>query len=413
MFNAKLSTQKIIEGIKICALTLSILFLFNGLTIAQDGDKNSNNEVLLLEANFIGKNFIYLTDEGEPKVKNDLIFYIRSVRNSFAGKSEPIPAIPKESYIKLFFEYGEELGDLASVEDASSFSLSRLRDYDNKFDIIKNDRGSKPSWTLEAKSKFFLHGGSNNRIELQFSDISSHLLPGLTTMHIEYGKIPGYKDGHLSLPIIKEKPKAVKVKYGLYVGDTDADPGSNNLQVDGEIQLQHGGSVNEFSVDSSMSGNSDRKLPTEKAVKTYVDNRLPPGVIVMWSGDVDKVPEGWALCDGNNGTPDLRNVFILGYGKRALHETGGQESVVLTVDQMPEHSHTGNTNFSFNEPTFVTEKIYHAWNSNRKYANGVQSVAKTSTVNLDPSGKGQAHDNMPPFYVLAYIMKLPDSSVSQ
>ena len=86
---------------------------------------------------------------------------------------------------------------------------------------------------------------------------------------------------------------------------------------------------------------------------------------------------------------------------------------MLTVDQMPEHSHTGNTNFSFNEPTFVTEKIYHAWNSNRKYANGVQSVAKTSTVNLDPSGKGQAHDNMPPFYVLAYIMKLPDSSVSQ
>ena len=43
-----------------------------------------------------------------------------------------------------------------------------------------------------------------------------------------------------------------------------------------------------------------------------VNNAIPSGVIVMWSGSIDSIPEGWALCDGNNGTPDLRDRFILG-----------------------------------------------------------------------------------------------------
>ena len=36
------------------------------------------------------------------------------------------------------------------------------------------------------------------------------------------------------------------------------------------------------------------------------------GTILIYSGDVDKIPKGWALCDGNNDTPDLRNRFIIG-----------------------------------------------------------------------------------------------------
>lgn len=405
------------KQINICEITVFVWILVFSFfcaissTDVQAGDNAGRN--LTLQTGYVGNNIVYLTEKGQEPIKNDLTFYIKSMKNKPGEESGPIAAEANKSYIKIFFEYGDGLGDLAGTKDVVHYEFSLLRNYGNEFEIKKFPDGVRPYWKLTAQSDVFFKGETNNRIELKFSNVFSYLAPGLTILHVEYGDIPDYSDGYVSLDIVKENPQKTQVKYGLYVGDQNADPGRNNLLVDGGVTLQYGGSVNEFSVDSSMSGNSDRKLPTEKAVKTYVDNRLPPGVIVMWSGDVDKVPEGWALCDGNNGTPDLRNVFILGYGKRALHETGGQESVVLTVDQMPEHSHTGNTNFSFNEPTFVTEKIYHAWNSNRKYANGVQSVAKTSRVNLYPSGKGQAHDNMPPFYVLAYIMKLPDSSVSQ
>ena len=51
---------------------------------------------------------------------------------------------------------------------------------------------------------------------------------------------------------------------------------------------------------------------------------LPSGVIVMWSGELDAIPSGWALCDGSNGTPDLRDRFVLGVGApEYLGSTGG------------------------------------------------------------------------------------------
>jgi len=37
-------------------------------------------------------------------------------------------------------------------------------------------------------------------------------------------------------------------------------------------------------------------------------------MIVIWSGAVVDIPFGWKLCDGNNGTPDLRNKFVIGAG---------------------------------------------------------------------------------------------------
>ena len=43
-----------------------------------------------------------------------------------------------------------------------------------------------------------------------------------------------------------------------------------------------------------------------------VDAEVPSGVIVMWHGTIATIPSGWALCDGNNGTPDLRDKFITG-----------------------------------------------------------------------------------------------------
>ncbi len=42
--------------------------------------------------------------------------------------------------------------------------------------------------------------------------------------------------------------------------------------------------------------------------------RAPIGTIVVWSGSVDDIPTGWALCDGEDGRPDLRGKFVLGAG---------------------------------------------------------------------------------------------------
>lgn len=69
---------------------------------------------------------------------------------------------------------------------------------------------------------------------------------------------------------------------------------------------------------------------------------LPVGMITMWSGT--EVPSGWALCNGSNGTPDLRNRFVVGAGgSYSVGATGGANSVTLTTGQIPAHNHSAST----------------------------------------------------------------------
>src|SRR5688572_20346960 len=54
------------------------------------------------------------------------------------------------------------------------------------------------------------------------------------------------------------------------------------------------------------------------------DVSIPAGIIVMWHGLLSAIPTGWALCDGQNGTPDLREKFAKGAAADAdPGDTGG------------------------------------------------------------------------------------------
>jgi microcystin-dependent protein len=67
---------------------------------------------------------------------------------------------------------------------------------------------------------------------------------------------------------------------------------------------------------------------------------VPVGTILMWSGSVASIPAGWSLCDGSNGTPDLRGRFVIGAGgSYAVGASGGASSVALTTTHLPAHTH--------------------------------------------------------------------------
>ena len=64
---------------------------------------------------------------------------------------------------------------------------------------------------------------------------------------------------------------------------------------------------------------------------------VPSGVIVMWSGTIATVPTGWYLCDGQNGTPNLLDRFIVGAGNLySMNDTAGSSDAVVVS-----HTHTG------------------------------------------------------------------------
>lgn len=122
-----------------------------------------------------------------------------------------------------------------------------------------------------------------------------------------------------------------------------------------------------------------------------VGGGFPVGAIVIWSGASTAIPEGWALCNGANGTPDLRDRFIVGAGgSYSVGNTGGENTVTLTVNQMPSHNHS----VSACTPTGATGSYISATNSSKN----ATPVTSTST------GGGQAHENRPPYYALCYIM---------
>jgi hypothetical protein len=63
---------------------------------------------------------------------------------------------------------------------------------------------------------------------------------------------------------------------------------------------------------------------------------IPSGGILLWSGSIGSIPAGYVLCNGNNGTPDLRDRFIVGAGSTyAVDATGGSADATL-----PTHTHS-------------------------------------------------------------------------
>lgn len=178
---------------------------------------------------------------------------------------------------------------------------------------------------------------------------------------------------------------------------------------------------------------------TAIATTAFVHGLLPRGAIIMWSGV--GVPAGWAVCDGTNGTPDLRNKFIVGAGPSyALGSTGGAsassattqaagshthsgatQSHALTIDQLPAHNHVLPGDDMLSNADGIggwSARSVAGFNYDATSRGGSGLIWRTSDTG---GNQGHAHNiaadgnhthtiapisTIPPYYALAYIMKV-------
>lgn len=136
---------------------------------------------------------------------------------------------------------------------------------------------------------------------------------------------------------------------------------------------------------------------------------VPKGLICMWSGST--VPSGWYLCNGSNGTPDLRDRFIVGSGgSYAIGDKGGEASHSLTKEEMAKHSHIVNLSGSASLRTSgigvqgSTQTVVNTSTDSGSRWN-YTTVSISGECDCAESGEGQPHENRPPYYALAFIMK--------
>lgn len=152
------------------------------------------------------------------------------------------------------------------------------------------------------------------------------------------------------------------------------------------------------------------------------------GLIVMWSGTIASIPAGWALCNGANGTPDLRDRFVVGAGTTyAPGATGGAathnhgvtvDGTALTTAQLPSHNHTMFANVASDTDLSGATSVAYRTTSSPGESEYVLSTggATAATLGLTGStGSGDTHahtassanaSSLPPYYALAFIMKL-------
>jgi hypothetical protein len=144
---------------------------------------------------------------------------------------------------------------------------------------------------------------------------------------------------------------------------------------------------------------------------TAVGDTIPPGLIAIWSGSTGSIPSGWVICDGSNGTPNLRDSFIVGAGNNyAVGAAGGSaDSIVVShthtatsVVTDPGHTHTYEALGNFDGLQTLANGFIPIGGARQTAPASTGVTVATTNQSTGVSGTGA---NLPPYYALAFIMK--------
>jgi hypothetical protein len=256
---------------------------------------------------------------------------------------------------------------------------------------------------------------------LQFSNLgvnSSYLIKDLnigTTKlqnYLDYSVPSGYPNNIYTGTQVSTTGSSTSPTENLNV--TGVVPGNYttaNISVDAYGRVTYANNGTGFSPFTEVANTQITGLIT--AAQIAPTAMIPSGGIIMWSGSVATIPTGWQLCNGTNGTPDLRDRFVVGAGSTyAVAATGGTADAVVVS-----HTHTASTSASDSGHTHMSGSngAPNGGGAGAAFTNGMgnlpgqttttgfASISASTTVNS--TGVSGTNQNLPPYYALAFIMK--------
>ena len=216
---------------------------------------------------------------------------------------------------------------------------------------------------------------------------------------------------------------AASANANHFITMVDTASGNENIRVD--TDLTYNPVTNTLNV-PNISGNGSGLSGIEAFVT---------GMIILWYGNTGNIPTGFVLCNGQNGTPDLRDRFVVGAGSAySPGNTGGSQNVTLSTSQLPSHNHSISVSGTTSNKSLTGDitKISECYNvaggatgvftkkgTGNSPVTGASSNSPTAGVDFDAShdhtftasgtsgnqGSGSSIENRPPYYALCYIMK--------
>jgi hypothetical protein len=170
---------------------------------------------------------------------------------------------------------------------------------------------------------------------------------------------------------------------------------------------------------TAVAGTNTTQLATTAFALNAAKEAFPIGGIIIWSGSIAAIPATWQLCDGTNGTPNLRDRFIVGAGSTyAVNATGGSANAVVaehthtfsgtTGNDSPDHTHLSNaTGLVNNNINFTGTGGLNYRNVNDTQTGGASTRHQHPFSGTTAStGSSATNANLPPYYALCYIQKM-------
>ncbi len=436
--------------------------------------KNSLTKDVQIQASKDNLSVIITDDSNNPWIQNSFAFgFSNSTAVNITGYNS-MSKTPTLIQFTLLAGGGvpgtDEMATSKELQNANYYNLEITQGADST-DLTLFDKkkmlGGNYTWqyNLPAGDTIFK---VDSPVEFKFSNMVTTLGPGFTELYIQWQNINGYADGSYSLPIEKKYDIVFQLDYKQmgYMDDTpqdyipygvnlvfswnhlDSDPdfGDDNktwgissiiinqlssvLKIDDiiPIPIKAQGSyifptilkcVNNsetqykcalYTIDKNGTNYKEKK-----SMIVTIQNLIPQGTVIAWYGDITHLPDGWVLCDGNNGAPDLRNKFILGADNNSYKTTGGNTDITLTIDQMPSHNHGVNdpghvhsyNMYQQSSPCFTNKDCVH-WNADPDTSHNTHTDSSCSLtgVTIQNTGSNSPVHIMPPYYALFYIYKI-------
>jgi collagen type VII alpha len=194
-------------------------------------------------------------------------------------------------------------------------------------------------------------------------------------------------------------------------GGPTFNPATQSLSLAGELNMNSAGKIVNLVTPT---------VAADAATKGYVDGAIPIGGIIMWSGRIATIPSNWRLCDGGTyntiTTPDLRNRFVIGAivdsGSTAQTnitgantQTGGTKDAVVVAHSHgitdPGHRH------QMEDGIVSFRGVGNWWGLDGGQGKPQPNTnIKTTGITINSEGESGTNQNLPPYYALAFIMRV-------